>query len=159
MKQKDRANLKDRILSLLMKNTSISTSKIATELNISHFTILGLTEELFKEDLIFRSEMSTTVPEKYEYFIRIKPMGVVLIKDDNGFIRRYKDFRRKQLWIVVKTIAAVLNAIIIIIISIWATRTSLEQKELKRELFKKDSIIFELKLKSFPAIKDTIKLK
>ncbi|MBP6811936.1 MAG: hypothetical protein IT262_10370 [Saprospiraceae bacterium] len=68
-------------------------------------------------------------------------------KIEGGFIQRYKSMQAVATWNTLKVIAAAANALMIIIVSIWAVNKTAKADTLENDLAKKDSMINVLKLK------------
>jgi hypothetical protein len=161
MTDKNRAKIKDKILAHLIEaqNGSAVLSEMAKG-GFADFVVLHrLTDDLIAEGFVRSFEIAAKSKEYYgDKIITISPNGHFFFREDGGFIKRYKSTQAATTWNILKIIAAVANALMIIIVSIWAVNKTVKASELEKNLQQKDSMLnmLNLKLENQP---DTIKIK
>jgi len=117
---KTKSKAKDSILQILNsdKIISLNDDKIAEKLQLDVFDTAFILEELNHDELVdLRSISSKTIYRK-AYMASISNKGKYFIKYDS-FLNQFRDYQRDKIWKIVKIVAAVLNALAIILIGIW----------------------------------------
>lgn len=112
--------LKDKILELLNSNRikGPDDTAISKELGIDVFDVAFMLEELENDGLVELTEITSKGVYRKAYLVNISNKGKYFIKYDSYF-NQYKDYRRNKIWKIVKVVAAVLNALAIILIAAW----------------------------------------
>lgn len=117
---KNKSIIKDKILEVLDSNKIKSPDDIALakELKLDVFDVAFILEELKIDGLVELIEISSIDVYRKAYLANISNKGKYFIKYDS-FFNQYRDYRRNKIWKIVKIIAAVLNALAIILIAAW----------------------------------------
>lgn len=117
---KNKSIIKDKILEVLETNKIKSPDDIALakELRLDVFDVAFILEELKIDGLVELIEISSIDVYRKAYLANISNKGKYFIKYDS-FFNQYKDYRRNKIWKIVKIVAAVLNALAIILIAAW----------------------------------------
>lgn len=117
---KNKSIIKDKILEVLNSNKIKSPDDIALakETNIDVFDVAFFLEELKNDGLVELIEITSKGVYRKAYLVNISNKGRYFIKYDSYF-NQYKDYRRNKIWKIVKVVAAVLNALAIILIAAW----------------------------------------
>jgi hypothetical protein len=110
--------IKDRILEVLDSNKIKSPDDIAIAkvLKLDIFDVAFILEELQMDGLVELIAISSKDVYRKAYLANISNKGKYFIKYDS-FLNQYKDYRRNKIWKIVKIIAAVLNALAIILLA------------------------------------------
>lgn len=120
MKQKERFQIKDKILQTLSnQQLHVNTiSELSEHLNIKYSVIHTLCIELKDEKYIDGKSLSSKTPEAINDFCLILiPKGDFMINEDGGFQAIYNKKRLENAWLIIKIIAATLNSIAILYLS------------------------------------------
>lgn len=143
MNDQKKAKLKDDILKILIENkTNDHVNEISSELKVDVRLVSYLSEELAKDGLVKLIEVSSITTGVFSvYILRITNKGLYFLTYDGGYYNEFKKNRKKTIWIVVKTVAAILNAIAILIIGAYSlllndkvNRLEKENERLKTEI-------------------------
>jgi hypothetical protein len=137
--------LKDKILSELEKSGS-SISGISKLLNIDYYYVCYCVDDLIEKNLIDAQGATSMHTEGHEKLIDINHRGRFFLNQSGGYTKSHKQYNIKRIWNIVKITAAVINAIAILGVAIWATNQSSNSKTLDAKLSEKDSIIIYKKL-------------
>lgn len=115
---KTKSIIKDKILEVLDSNKIKSPDDItiAKELELDVFDVAFILEELKMDGLVELIEIASKDVYRKAYLANISNKGKYFFKYDS-FFNLYKDYRRNKIWQCVKIIAAVLNALAIIILA------------------------------------------
>lgn len=135
MNEKKKAILKDKILmELARERIKSSVIDIADSLKRDVRLITYLSEELEKDGLVRLIEVSsrTNVIPK-EYVLVETNKGIYFLNFDGGHLQKYKQTRIQTLWTIVKTTAAIINAIAIIAVGIYSLYLSDKSNRLEKE--------------------------
>lgn len=142
MSVKRKAELKDAILNIVNSSNGSKPEDIAKDHNTDSHSIRYLSEELAEDGLINLLDVANRDSGATRYY-RLMPTnkGKAFLSLDVGFVKKYKEEVWKRRWLIFKTVAAVLNAIIIILIGIYTiyltdktNRLEKENEELKKNI-------------------------
>lgn len=78
-------------------------------------------------------------------FIELSTIGDYFLNNEGGFKLRYRQYLIRKSWTISKTIAAVANAILIILISIWAVRVAKKSANQQQNIESIQEEIIDLK--------------
>ncbi|WP_157805302.1 hypothetical protein [Confluentibacter citreus] len=135
---------KYRIMDLLLvkyQKQSV-TSKISQEINIDFHIVHSLAKDLVEQGLLYDyHEIANKGREHHGDFIATTSQkGLFFLNVEGGFKNKYKQYILNKSWTVVKIIAAVANAVIIICISIWAIIESKKSSEIEDRIIDLENI-------------------
>jgi len=135
MNEKKKARIKDDILLLVVNNaTKGSVYDIADRLNQDVRLITYLSEELGKEELVRLIEVTSKASEiPKEYILCETNKGIYFLTFDGGHLQKYKQTRIQTIWTIVKTTAAIINAIAIMAIGLYSLHLSDKSNRLEKE--------------------------
>lgn len=135
MNEKKKARLKDNILmQLSIDKTKSSVYEIADTLKQNVRLITYLSEELEKDGLVRLIDVSSkTRAILKEYVLGETNKGIYFLTFDGGHLQKYKQTRIQTIWIIVKTTAAIINAVAIIAIGIYSLYLSDKSNRLEKE--------------------------
>lgn len=144
MNKRKIAQLKDRILNELLsiKTNSCSTVKLSEKLNIEHYVILHLSEDLFLNNFVKKIEVSTMAKEKAEYILTLNHSGKYFLNMSGGYICSHKAYRLKQITDTSKMVIIIANAIVMTWLTWLLVTKSGIDSEMKDEVDKIESILY-----------------
>jgi hypothetical protein len=127
MKKRKLAQTKDLILKelLIVGNSGCSTVKLSTKLNIEHYVILYLSEDLFLNDFVKKIEVSTNAKERAEYILTLNHSGTYFLNMSGGYIRNHRAYRTKQIIDNSKIIIILANAIVMTLLTWLLVKNSI----------------------------------
>ncbi len=145
MNDKNKAKLKDKVLHLLNNENKTNPEVIASDLKKEVHLINYLCEELNQDGLVELREVTrkNTGPTR-DYLLRTTNKGVYFLSLDGGFLKKYNRTIWTSRWTVVKVIAAIFNAIAILIIGFYSLYLSNKTNKLEHE---NEKLKLELKQK------------
>jgi cell division protein FtsL len=145
MTNKDKAKLKDKILSYCSENTkaTITNRHLTDHFSTDYSVIYALTQDLIyceyiKNHADIASAVDYTDDDK---ILLITPKGRYFLNYEGGSISEYKRKKLRSIWNVTKITAAAANALIIVCVSIWGISVNSKAKELESTVAEKDEII------------------
>lgn len=146
MKNRDKAILKDKIIKYCTDgNVNVITNRQLSEyFNVDYSLIYASTQDLIhKGYLKNHADIASSVDyTDFDMILIITPQGRYFLNHEGGATAEYKIKLQKQIWNITRIVAAVANAIVIVIISAWGI--SVNNKSNKSEIIinQKDSIIY-----------------
>ena len=142
MNKKKKAQLKDDVLNNVNNLNQSDPHIIAKEHNVNGYLIRYLCEELAEEGLIKLIIVTGKLSgPTNDFLLQPTNKGIFFLLVDGGFLSKYKSESWNRTWVIAKTVAAVLNAIFIILIGIYSiyltdktNRLEMENVELKKNI-------------------------
>jgi len=167
MKPKEKSLIKDNIVKHCIDHSKggCSIRSISESINIEYSIVHTLIQELISQGIINKvgDTASRVDHTDDEMLVIINPRGRYFLNHEGGSSEQFKKHRRSKIWSITKIIAAALNAIAIIGISIWGISTKQDNKKLKNSILENEKIIIELDRRidsleknSFLTIQDSI---
>lgn len=142
MKPKQKALLKDKILAYFITNEHSSVEDASERLNIEYDVLHSLIQELIDSELL---TLNAKLASKKRYSnndmsVLINPQGRYFLNHNGGNIAEYRKYIKKRVWLTTKIVAGILNALLIVCISIWGIQKSniSRQSEEKIESLEKE---------------------
>lgn len=134
MNTKGKAQLKDKVLKAVNTEGANDPSEIAEANNVDNKLVRYLCEELREEGFIMLIEVINlhSGPTK-DYLLQPTNKGIYFLSIDGGFIKNYNSGQWNKRWVIVKTIAAAVNAIIIVLIGFYSLYLTNKTTQLERE--------------------------
>jgi hypothetical protein len=138
MTSKELAILKDNLLRAVMKNTpdvNFSLEDFVDKHNSGMNTTTAIIEDLALMGLLRTTEVtrSKDIDPLHCYLVMPESKTYFFLNVEGGFTAKYKAQQIKKIWTVVKIIAAVINAIIIISIACIGLYFQLRFNKIEKE--------------------------
>jgi hypothetical protein len=113
------AKLKDSMLGIMIINKVASIETFVDALKIEEHLAISIIQQFGELGFVSLQDL-TAKPDYRNYLISLESKAYFFFHLEGGFIKLHKIERRRHIWIVAKTIAAILNAVIIILIGYWS---------------------------------------
>ena len=151
MKNKEKAILKDNIIKYCSdtKVNTITNKHLSEHFNIDYSLIYALTQDLIFKGYLKNQGGITSFGDCYTDFdiiLIITPKGRYFLNYTGGAIAEYKKKLQKQIWSFTRVIAAVANAVAIVIISAWGISVNNKSNKSDDNSNQNDIIILNQKL-------------
>lgn len=104
MTEKEKAKLKDSILDLANRDGEGTFFKDQFRNRLSHprkdkDLLISLIKQIANDGLLEVSdEYTTKTDHKDEFMMSKTPEGMTFLEHDGGYVKQYRDLRRKQIW-------------------------------------------------------------
>ena len=147
MRSKETAFINDQIIRYCIVNHKggCSIRNISDSIAIEYSIVHSLTQDLISQGIIDKhADISSQLDyTDKEMLVLINPKGRFFLNQEGGSIELYRKHLRRRIWDYLKIVAATLNAILIISISVWGIKSSIDHKNIEEDIKRNESVIVE----------------